>query len=311
MSQVNYMITNDALNLSFDGKYHTIKREDKRYGKVVQAIREGRLADVPSLVDISQGLELGGLILKDGMVMTKEGEALPVALNERILAFKEEQLPFEHLLKFWENLKQNPSFRAREQLFKFLEHNGHPLTEDGCFVAYRGVTEDFKDKHSRTFDNSPGSVCEMPREQVDDDPTRTCSAGLHVAAWEYASGFGPRKVEVKVNPKDVVAVPVDYNGQKMRVCKFEVLKACEAPIENQTLYGHENSITEDDLDDYLDAHEEELSSYSDTDIEDIVDLYYNFVNNYSGDSLITRITEETYIPREDIVEILEEKGLVV
>jgi Ran GTPase-activating protein (RanGAP) involved in mRNA processing and transport len=30
-------------------------------------------------------------------------------------------------------------------------------------------------------------------------------------------------LEVKVNPRDVVAVPVDYNNAKMRVCEYVVL----------------------------------------------------------------------------------------
>jgi hypothetical protein len=307
MSQVNYMITKDALNVSFDGQYHTIKRGDSRYARVVEAIKQGNLTDIPTIVDLSKGLEIGGLILKDGIVMTQEGEALPAALNERIIEFRDEGLPFEHLLKFWENLKQNPSFRAREQLFKFLEHNGHPLTEDGCFVAYRGVTEDFKDIHTKTFNNAPGSICEMPREQVDDDPTRTCSAGLHVAAWEYASGFGPQKVEVKINPKDVVAVPIDYNGQKMRVCKFEVLKACEKPIENQALYGRENEFTSDEYESELEDSSDE-SEISSEDREEILRLSAEFSDRYSGDALVTRISEETWISESDIETVLNEEG---
>lgn len=305
MSQVNYMITKDALNVSFDGQYHTIKRDDKRYSQVVQAIKEARLSDIPSIVDLSKGLEIGGLMLKDGMVLTQQGEALPTALNDRIIQFKDEGIPFEHLIKFWENLKQNPSFRAREQLFKFLEHNGHPLTEDGCFVAYRGVTEDFRDLHTKTFDNSPGSVCEMPREQVDDDPTRTCSSGLHVAAWEYASGFGPKKVEVKINPKDVVAVPIDYNGQKMRVCKFEVLKACESAIENQALYGRENQAEELDLEE--DTTEDYYTSSDETDVLNAFDSYQD---RYEGDALITRISEDIWLSDDLIAEILTNNGKI-
>lgn len=29
---------------------------------------------------------------------------------------------------------------------------------------------------------------------------------------------------VKVHPKDVVSVPYDYNGAKMRACRYEVLR---------------------------------------------------------------------------------------
>ena len=88
------------------------------------------------------------------------------------------------------------------------------------------MTEDFKDKHTKSFNNAPGQVCEIPRSAVDDNPDNTCSHGLHVGGYEYAKDFasGGKLVLVKVNPRDVVAVPNDYNGQKMRVCRFEVLK---------------------------------------------------------------------------------------
>src|SRR6185312_12388473 len=105
------------------------------------------------------------------------------SLADRILAHEAEGLPIEPLCAFAENLMLNPSNRSVRQLFAFLEANKHPLTDDGCFVAYRAVRPDFRDKHSGTFDNSPGAVCELPRNAVDEDPDRTCSHGLHVAGW--------------------------------------------------------------------------------------------------------------------------------
>ncbi len=134
-------------------------------------------------------------------------------------------------------------------LYRFLEHNGHPLTEDGCFIAYRGVTDDFRDCRTRSIDNSVGSVVEMPREQVDDNPNNTCSYGLHVACFNYAEGFGPKLIEVKVNPKDVVCVPEDYEGTKMRVCRYEVVNESDNRPKNDTLYGNEVNTACVDLDD--------------------------------------------------------------
>lgn len=312
MSKVNYHITQNNIMVNYEGKTLTIARGDQRFSKVIAAIKEGRLDEVPEIVDISQAFAKGGFKLIDGQVVTPSGEALPVELNTRILEFQREGLPFQHLLKFWDNLKQNPSFRSREQLFKFLEHNGHPLTEDGCFIAYRGVTEDFKDKHAGKFDNSPGSICEMPREQVDDDPTRTCSAGLHAAAWGYASNWSGTRVEVKINPKDVVAVPVDYNGEKMRVCKFEVIQVCEKPVENQALYGRDNQYAEtEEVDvDFDDEAAEETSYGVLREIaEDIIDLASTH-SQYEGEALVWRILEDSFEEEETIRLVLEEEGLI-
>ena len=224
--EVGFLILDDSIVVNYGGKPHLIASDDGRYKEVLECIREGKLENLPNIVDIEKRFSGEGIELKDGLFVAN-GEQLPVELQDRIIKFKDAKLPYTSLIKFWGNLKKNPSYNARQMLFKFLEHNGICLTSDGCFIAYRGVTEDFKDKHTGKFDNRPGSVCEMPRNEVDDNPNNTCSNGLHVACFEYAKGFGPKLVEVKVNPVDVVCVPTDYDGTKMRTCKFEVIREGE------------------------------------------------------------------------------------
>jgi len=163
--------------------------------------------------------------------VTLKGQAMPPELNSRIIEYKNQNIPFKSLLNFWANLQANPSFHTRQFLFKFLETQKAAITEDGHFIGYRGVREDFKDSHSGKFDNRPGQVCEMDRSLVDDDHTKSCSHGLHVGGYEMAKGFGPKMVIVKVNPKDVVAVPDAYAGNKLRVCRFEVLSEAQAALQ--------------------------------------------------------------------------------
>jgi hypothetical protein len=254
MSTVNYHVLNDSVILNYDAKTQVIASTDSRYAQVIQAIKEKRLEDIPAIVEIERHFEGSGLTLRDGVLYDGDS-AIPPQLNKRILAFKEEGLPFEPLIAFWNNLKKNPSFNSRQMLFAFLEHNGHPLTQDGKFIAYRGISGDFKDKHTGTMDNSPGTVVQMPRDLVDDNPNNTCSNGLHVACFDYARGFGEKLVEVKVDPADVVAVPTDYNGTKMRVARFEVIQEV-ASMRTEQLYGHQSEA------DYADedtSDEEELS----------------------------------------------------
>ena len=242
--KINYHVLNDSIVLNYGSKAMTIASGDERYEKVLACIRAGKLEDIPAVVEIERRYDGDGIKLKDGLLVANN-EPLPVELEARILKFKELKLPYDALIKFWENLKKNPSFNSRQQLFKFLEHNGHPLTSDGCFIAYRGVTDDFKDVHTKTFDNKPGSVCQMPREAVDDNPNNTCSSGLHVACHSYAKGFGSKLITVKVNPADVVAVPTDYNGTKMRTCRFEVIEEC-AEMDTSELRSFEEENEEEE-----------------------------------------------------------------
>jgi hypothetical protein len=120
----------------------------------------------------------------------------------------------------------NPSKRAVEELYGFLEKGNLPLTPDGYFLAYKKVRADFRDCHTGTMDNSVGQTVEMERNAVDDDQNRTCSTGLHFCSKEYLSHFGghdSRTVILKINPRDVVSIPTDYNNAKGRACRYEVI----------------------------------------------------------------------------------------
>lgn len=122
----------------------------------------------------------------------------------------------------------NPSHRAVQELYSFLETGSMALTEDGYFLTYKKIRENWTDIHSGTFDNSIGAKPYMPRNMVDENSEKTCSNGLHVCSYDYLSHFGGcdsnRVVLCKVNPKDVVAIPKDYSNTKMRVCEYEVLQ---------------------------------------------------------------------------------------
>jgi hypothetical protein len=235
MGKVNYHLLGDSVVINHNARTTVIRRGDARFEQVVLAIKEDRLSEIPELIDVQSIFAKKGLDLRDG-ALYMDNEPLPETLSKRVIQLVEDQMPIDIMVKFWNNLKSNPSFNSRKMLYQFLEHNGHPLTEDGCFIAYRGVTDDFKDVHTRTFDNTVGRVVEIPRSQVDDNPNNTCSHGLHVACHDYAKGFGAKLIEVKVNPADVVTVPVDYNGTKMRVCKFEVMAECEN-IRTESVYN--------------------------------------------------------------------------
>lgn len=254
---MNYHLHNGTLVLQYDGKVETIKEGDTRFNAIVEAIKNDELDKIPNLVEHDLFSDLAGFEYdKDTDKLTYEGKELPQGLRKKVLGLVDQGMPIDRFVKFVQKLHENPSFRARKMLYAFLEHNGHPLTEDGNFIAYRGCTHDFKDRRTGRFDNSVGSVCKMDRADVDDDPNNTCSHGLHVAAYDYAYNWGAKTLIVEVNPKDVVAVPVDYNGTKMRVCEFKVLEVCQGVLEEEGGYDGQEYDEYQDFDfDYLDTEE--------------------------------------------------------
>lgn len=234
-SEVAWIKTQDSLVVCFKGETHNLLKTDNGYEKVLKAISEGRLDDIPELVSLAKRVEKSsnGLFKVVNGRVTVDGEEVPDLLGSRIIEHERDGLPFEPLVKFAKNLNKNPSYRSVQQLFQFLEVNRHPITDDGCFIAYKKVRSDFKDCYTGTIDNSVGKVVEMPRNKVNEDPNQTCSHGLHVANWNYAKDFQSGiMIQVKVNPADVVAVPIDYNSAKMRVCRYEVMSVVENPTDS-------------------------------------------------------------------------------
>ena len=236
----------------------TIEASHPNFAAVKQAIadkdfeRAVDLADVPAFVVKASAGKVQ--VTDDGVFYN--GEALHNYLTQRMLEFMKEGLPLDHYCKFLENVMANPSMVSRNELFLFLEAANLPITEDGCFLAYKAVRPDYKDKHSGKFDNSVGQVLSMERRDVDDDRTRTCSYGFHAAAYDYAKNFmgDGRLMTVKINPADVVSVPSDYNNQKLRTCRYEVVAEIENAFDVLTGRRHTSEVfcDNDDWDGWLD-----------------------------------------------------------
>lgn len=241
--KVNWMITDQNITVNYDGQTHIVSRTDALADRLIKAVKEQQLDEIPNLVSASKRIETfshGNFVVKDGRILVNGVEA-PTVLGNKIVKFSNDGLPYQPLVKFAERLQQNPSFRAVQELFTFLEKNDHPVTENGCFIAYKRVRDTFKDIHSNTMDNSPGTLVEMPRNQVNEDSSQTCSYGLHVANWDYAhtqfASSNPETdvmLEVEVDPADVVAIPTDYNNAKMRVCKYKVLGVVDKEHSSET-----------------------------------------------------------------------------
>lgn len=230
MQFLGSIVTPNTITVQFKGeKPVCVMRSEARFADVFKLLKEKQYKRLAEALDLGRKIcqvTKGKFIVVDGAIVI-DGEPLPNALSERLISMVDQGVDTTALEKFWDNLSLNPSESSRADLFSFLEANHVPLTPDGHFIAYKKVRKDFKDIHSGTFDNSPGRVVSVPRESVDDNRNVTCSRGLHVAAFNYAANnfgsHGDPLLLCKVNPRDVVAVPPDYNEQKMRVCRYEVL----------------------------------------------------------------------------------------
>jgi len=278
---INYTIIDGNITLYNDGVVTDISKAKNQdhFLKVLEFIKTKDLDGLKIYLDnktpekIIENFSEGEIVVRDGNIfIVGDWNPIPRTIASRIKEYIDYGISYKPLVAFWKNLRENPSASSREQLFTFLEKNKHPFTDDGCFIAYKKikkiyipkeelegvynegkfavVTIDGKDfiyvdSYSGQIDNSPGASPWMDRWAVDPNPDVTCSTGLHVAAWQYAQTYsGDCLVIVKVNPKDVVAVPIDYSNQKMRVCAYTVLSECAEELNGRDSV-HFNENTED------------------------------------------------------------------
>ena len=228
---LKFVRTPSSLTILLGAKPYNISSTDKVYAEVIELVKANATeADVLAVINRAQAAVQAAaqitpnIAIQNGVV-TFKGMSVDNSLTTRMLSMLDEGFNLVPMAKFLENLMANPSYRAVTELYSFLEKGNMPITPDGHFMAYKAVRADFKDIHSGTMDNSIGQVVEMSRNGVDEDKNRTCSAGLHFCSFEYLPHFACAQghvVLVKINPRDVVAIPADYNDTKGRTCRYEV-----------------------------------------------------------------------------------------
>lgn len=242
-----------SLNVFFQGKSHTIYATDAKFESAVEEYKNQNwdaLHNIlnPAQVFLNLYAKYEQIEVKDGNVYVS-GEAISNLVASRILDFLAEGLDCVPMFKFITKLNLNPSSRAVNELYTFMEHKFLPVTVNGNFLAYKALRSDFTDVHTGKFDNNVGNVLEMPRNKVDDNKEVGCSYGFHAGTLEYARGFRPfdgKLVVVEINPADVVSIPTDCECQKLRTCKYKVVSEYEVPLEDLT---YESRYTTDDDDD--------------------------------------------------------------
>lgn len=155
---------------------------------------------------------------------------MPQSLIDTIEEMRKNGYSFEHFENFWKRCLANPNPNSVMRLFDFLKAEKIQIMKDGCFIAYKAIRPDYLDYYSQSIDNHPGKIITMNRKEVVYDPDEGCSFGLHCGALDYANNYGDNDriiVCVKVDPADVVSVPKDFSYQKIRTCKYEVIKELE------------------------------------------------------------------------------------
>lgn len=278
---IAYLETVKGLTIYIGSKPVTIPKDHLNYKKIKKALyNEESEETLNSLINISESIEKTfsatemEVTFRKGQVYYGD-KPVHTYVTAKILQFMREGEEPKYLVNFFKKMMQNPSERCRNDLYHFLEYGDMPITPDGDFVAYKVVAADFKDCHTSRFDNSPGKEVTMDKNDCNDDPDQTCSSGLHFCSYEYVPTFmsGDRKIiAIKINPKDVVAIPTDYNQTKGRCCRYLVIEEIGQEDRLPTTVYDTPSI-HDNIGDYLEDDGMDDYHYLEDDLEDEDDWY--------------------------------------
>jgi hypothetical protein len=251
----NYVSCDDVASITtvIDGELKVANQDHPAFQEIVDLLLGGcEEDDVRHLFDVAEAISKKFDKLSERVSVFNghvyfDGEEVNSTLTNTIVKFLNEKKDFKPLVNFFEKVMLNPNEHSREQLYRWLDKHHFTLSSEGDILAYKSVcTSLTPDKFKSVnrgraivdgveevgyISNYPGAVVEMPRSDVHHDPSVGCSTGLHVGTWDYVVSFtGDVKLLVSVNPRDVVSVPTDSNDEKMRVCRYKVLKVVTEPF---------------------------------------------------------------------------------
>ena len=270
------IITDSTITLIAETGPSVIGKSHPNFYKIKKALLAKNFLEVEEMLDVKNGYKefSNGLIAVDGDNLIYNGTIVHNVLTQRIVEMIHNGDEAKPMLNFLVNLMDNPSEGSIDQLYTFLEHENLPITEDGCFLAYKAIKHDYTDKYTGSISNKVGEKVKMPYEEVTADPTLHCSSGLHCGSIDYVRSYGnfsqdedgnlngDRLVTVKVNPSDVVSVPEDSNRQKVRVYRYVVHEEIENPFDlvpkyEAPVYYNDEGEEYDEFDEYdWDTHGE-------------------------------------------------------
>lgn len=244
-------LSNNTLTVILDNGDQILSatKDHPQWSELVNAYSrhdETAMLELLNMKRVVEKFSNGGLVVADNGVFYKDMPLGGVDV-ERIMAFMRQGLPYRPIANYMVRKMGNPSRRAINEMYNFLEHRQMPLTAEGKIIGYKGVQKDF---FSVSSGNEPlvsgkrnetgqiffgiGETIEMVRSYVNDDFRQGCSNGIHVGSLSYARDWAQTHngiiILIEFDPADVVSVPSDCDCSKCRICKCKVISVYNGPL---------------------------------------------------------------------------------
>lgn len=230
-----FILTADGVAGMADNIPFNASNSHPNYHLIIADLKAGSYDRIHSLINTSSQIkqlvssttpDMDGIVIDAAAgVVLIDGHELDNAVVGRILRMANEGFDVQPMRKFLANMMLLPKTVA-DRVFEWVEAGAMPITSDGCVLAYKRVADNYTSFYDGKTKNDVGSIVKLPRALCDDNQHNTCSAGLHFCSQEYLPqyhGGQGRVLVLKINPKDIVAIPFEYGISKGRACEYEIV----------------------------------------------------------------------------------------
>lgn len=220
--------------------------------KILGFIEAGNVIGIRSLSDaLGQIKEVSGITYDSvaktfnlgGIELEEKYQKLIVKGYEELKKGNEDTL--NGLVRLIHRLNSGNKLNILDQLYEFLKHNDIEILSNGLIVGYKYLDKldgSFYDNYTKTIKQGVKDYVYTLVHKVNPDKNRTCSHGLHIGAWNYVNS-SPTIAKVIIDPLDVVSIPTDYDGEKMRSKGYYIMEILDnnpdindfAPIDVNTI----------------------------------------------------------------------------
>lgn len=172
-----FTFSGNAITVFVNGVPHPIDSTHKNWDRI-KSIVTGETPDVSaddlmSLINIKAEVEANlkeagadGVVQVGNDGVTYNGKVVSSYLTERMLEMLKDGIDITPWKRFMEKLYRNPSKQVIDELYLWMEKAGMPLVENGNFLAYKKVNDDYTSFHRNPdgslCHNDIGTVVEMP-----------------------------------------------------------------------------------------------------------------------------------------------------
>ena len=206
--------------------------------KVLNFIEQGDVSGIQDLCDaLGQIKKVSGITYDSvaktfnlgGIELEEKYQQLIIKGYEELKKGNKDTL--NGLVRLIHRLNSGNKLNILDQLYEFLKHNDIEILSNGLIVGYKYlncINDGFYDDYTKTIKQDVKDYVYTLASKVNPDKNTYCSHGLHCGSWHYVKG-NTTIAKVIIDPLDVISIPLDYSGSKMRSKGYYIIEILDNP----------------------------------------------------------------------------------